>query len=474
MASRIQQIPILIGDAKGRVGFAADWFDRLNVNYYAPSVPHLNDQNYLLTHPGLKSFGESEGTTRGGQWNDRFEAHYRVSGARMVDIDESGNSTLLGNVPGTSQARMANSFNNQAVVAENRLYYYNPTDGFREITDPNLGNPIDITWVDGYFFFTDGENIYHTKITDEEQIDPLQFSTASFIPDRTIGVLKDKDNQVLVFGRFSVEYFVNRATENFAFQRISSKAQKIGIVGTNCKIELGGRIFILGGRQNENPSFYELGVGQVSRIATREIDLILEGYSEQELAEAVLEPRTERGEVFIICHLRNDTLAYNVTTAQRIGPGPAWFVLKSGVETDLVWRAKDGVYDPRISRWIYGDRVDNRLGELDEDTATQYGDCIECIAYSPLFDLEGASIDELEIQTVPGFASEEFSVSVAITRDGVRYTQEYFETYSDGNNDLDRRYILRRLGYISENVGFKIRCASNEKSALSQMVITYG
>ena len=53
------------------------------------------------------------------------------------------------------------------------------------------------------------------------------FATAEFMPDDSLGVAKTQDNKVAVFGRYTIEYFQNVATENFAFQRKFSIPKKL-------------------------------------------------------------------------------------------------------------------------------------------------------------------------------------------------------------------------------------------------------
>ena len=143
---------------------------------------------------------------------------------------------------------MPYSFETQAVIANGDMFLYDGTT-FSQITDPDLGDPIDGVWVRGYYFLTDGENVYHTDINDESSIDPLKFSTAEFMPDKSLGVAKTQDDKVMVFGRYTLQYFIDVATANFAFSNIETRAQKIGIVATHAKCESGGNWFITGGRK---------------------------------------------------------------------------------------------------------------------------------------------------------------------------------------------------------------------------------
>ncbi len=466
-------IPFVKGDSAGRPGFAADYFDRLPENMYTVHEPHLETAYYILTYPGIADFGTGIGNDRGGIWNERQLNHFRVSGLSFIEVDENGDSTILGTVTGTEQVSLARSFNTQAIVGDNKYFLYDPDNGFRQIIDPNVGNPIDVTWVDGYYFFTDGENLYHTTLADEEVIEPLGFATAEFSPDPTLAVAKDKNNQVIAFNRFSIEYFRNVASAGFAFQRISSKAQKIGIVGTYCQTELDGVFFILGGRKEEDVSFHILQTGSTIPIATREIDRIVDRFTEEELSTVILEARGERNSKFLIAHFPDITLLYNHTVGQKLGPENAWSILKTDVEGDVTYQGINGIFDTRNSEWIYGDKGTARLGRVDENIATYHGERVESIFYTPLVTLETASIDEVYLETVPGFVSTTATLAMSITYNGFQFSQEFFELYSEPQT-YSVRYFIRRVGYVRHRIGWKFRNSSTEKMAFNKFKITYG
>jgi len=166
---------------------------------------------------------------------------------------------------------------------------------------------------------TDGEYIYHTELADETSIDPLMYATAEFMPDPSLGLAKTQDNKVIVFGRYSLEYFVNVATANFAFQRVVTRAQKIGIVATHAKCESGGKFYITGGYRDSAVSVYLLGIGSATKVSTREIDKVLAKYTEPELSNIRMECRTENDVTFILVHLPEETLCFNESVAAEFG-----------------------------------------------------------------------------------------------------------------------------------------------------------
>lgn len=462
-------VPTILGDKIAD----ADYRDALPINLYTVIKNIRGSQGYLINQPGLAEFSSTTGVDRGGFYAERFSIHLRVTGNDLLEVDQLGGTTILGTISGSLQVQFAQSFNNVAIVADGRLWYYNPTDGFREIIDGNLGNPIDVTFIDGYFFFTDGINLYHTTLLDEEIIDPLDFATAEFSPDPTLSVKKTKENQVIVFGRYSTEWFVNRAGTNFAFSRIQGKAVKAGAVATQCQVEMDGFFFILGGRKEESVSIHSVSGGSTQAIATREVDKILATYEEGELQTASMEARVEDGYKFIHVNLPNETLLYNHTVGMALGKEFAWSILKTSVTGSDGWIGINGIFDPRISKWLYGDRFNPRIGKLDNTISTLYGAQVECIFYTPFLTLDSMSMDEVEIKTISGFTPQKATVSMSLSYDGETYGKEWFSMYGE-KHQRGYRFIQRRVGYVRDYVGFKFRAVTPSRLAFGAMELTYG
>ena len=371
-------MPTALNLIKGdKMGSETDYRDALPVNMTAVIRDVFGAKGYMIQEAGLTAHGTGAGIDRGGIWNERFQDHYRVSGSSLLSVAASGVSSSLGAISGADIVSLPYSFNTQGIVADGKFWLYSPSGGLVQVTDQDLGSPIDCVWVDGYYFFTDGEYIYHTDISSESAIDPLKYATSEFSPDPTLGVAKTGDNKVVVFNRYTTEYFVNVATDDFAFQRVATRAIKIGIVGTHCKIEVGDTWFIMGGRKEEAVGVHQLGVGAANKVSTREIDKIIGLYNEAQLSVAELETYQEDGYAHVIVHLPNHTLKFNYTVAQAFGPQFAWSIIKSDVLGDNPWRGINGVFDARIGQWVFGDKNGPLLGILDNTVGTQYGNIVE-------------------------------------------------------------------------------------------------
>ena len=465
------QIPIIKGDAIAN-SLETDYRDSLPVNMYSV-IRNIHGANgYMLCYPGLSLFATGKGIDRGGNYNDRFGEHYRLSGDKLISVSPTGIVSVLGTIPGTGQASMPYSFNTQAIIAGGRAFLYSPSGGFAEITDSDLGKPIDCDWINGYYFFTDGEYIYHTDIGDETSIDPLQYATAEFMPDKSLGVMKTQDNKMIVFGRYSIEYFVDVAQDDFAFQRLEARSQKIGIVATHAKCEL-DRVYIVGGRKYESIGIHAIGVGSSEKISTREIDKIIAEYTEPELSDIRMECRTENDISFIIVHLPNETLCFNVNAAKSMGIGYAWSILKSDINGNEPYRGINGIFDPRISKWIYGDKRLSNIGYLNNNSCTYYGDAVEWTLTTPFVNVDGYSIDEIELETIPGHTTtEDAKVAFSMSYDGLTYGREYWIKYGDPN-DYDQKFIVRSAGYVNDWVSIRFRGASKSRMSFAMMRIDY-
>lgn len=451
------KLPLIKGT---RVDDSAEWRDAIPLNMTGFFQQVGDWTGYLRTADGLKLFANAEGVDRGGIWSERFNEHFRVSGNKLITVSQFGDITDIGAgtlIPGSGQARFDNSFNSVAFVANGDYYRWNGT------TLANVAKPagaaafIDMTWIDGYYIFADSDNLWNTTLADEAVFNANERAGSDFAPDSIVGIDKTTDNKLIVFNRYTTERFYNNAGPQFPFARIPNAAIPIGIVGTDAKASIGdGAWVVFGGSKEYSPSFYLL-TNSYRNISTKEIDSIIDGYSDFELARINIEFRDTRDQSLVICQLPRDTLVYDITLSGKLQEN-IWYRWQSG---DLPWRAVNGVYDPRnvdnqASSWIYGDSQDGRLGKLDTNIATQYGDIVEWSCKTPLIRV-GATVKEAELIMAPGHNSEASpQVFVSTTKDGVLFGSEVMISRG-GPGEYQKRVIARRLGDYPNWFGLKIR-----------------
>jgi len=463
-------IPLIKGD---KVDNNTDYRDALPVNYYAVLRDIYGEQGYMLNYYGLSDFVTGQGVSRGSVWVARigFEGQYRISGQRLIKIEDDQSVTVLGNIPGMDQASMTYSLNNLAIVASGKLYYYNPTDGLRQILDTDIGIPIDIVWADFRFVLTDGEYLFQSAELDEESYEPLDFTGSDFQPDKIWGVGINEDNELMAFNDLTTEYSVNSGADNFSYTRIQLKAVKAGIAGTHAKMEYKDKWYTLSRRSNTQYQFTIIQSGSSESITSREIEKVLSEYTGDQLSKTVVEVFTKDGITWMLAHLPDKTLAYNDNISKTYGVDLAWSILKTDVLGDSTYRGKDMVYDPRFSKWCIGDKFNSSIGFLDDSVCTHYGEIVEGLLYTPVIDMASLSVDKLEIETIPSISpSNDATVFISRSSDmrinGQEWTQEY-----GSNLDYNKNFEVRRLGYVRKDITFRLRTASRSRMAFCKFDI---
>ncbi len=452
-----------------KVDSRVDYRDALPVNMTPINHPIKGASGYMYQWFGLSLYANGDGQDRAARWVTRtgFDGQYRVSGNSFIRVNNNGTRTVLGSIPGISQCSIAFSFNNIAIVGDGKLYYYNPTDGFRQIIDPIVGSPIDIVWADGIFILTDGEDIYHSTVLNEEVFDPLDFGNAQFRPDPTFGLGINEDNELIAFGVNTTEYFVNQGTENFTYTRINLKALKLGILGTYCKKEMNGKWYCLSRREETSPSISVVQGGGSKKISSREVDKIIASIGEEYLGLTTIDAFERDSVRYVLIHLPGQTLLYNENIGESMGNALAWTILKSDTLGDKTYRGRNFVRSPEISEWICGDKENGNIGLIDDSVATHYGEIAEWLLFTPLVKLETLSVDQVEIETIPGFSPDnDATLFISDTREGVWYSSEYIENYGD-NFDYGKRLIFRNLGYVRDFISWKFRGASRSRMSFA-------
>jgi hypothetical protein len=456
-------IPIIGGD---QVLSNADYADAIPINMLAVIRDIKGNPGYLISHDGLTQTHTGHGIDRGALFNERWGRSFRVSGGKLIEI-VGATVVVIGDIAGSGRVRMAYGFNSIMIVASGITYRYDGTT-LTMMTDPDFGAPIDVIWLDQYYIFTDGEYLYHTDIVDETSISPLKFATSELSPDKTKAVGRTQDNLLIAINRYTTEYFIDQANDNFAFTRINQKAVNCGIVSAGGWIEIGGRVYMLGGAKGEPVTFKLLGAGQAETVATDYIERIINNYSESELFAAYLEGRSRARDQLVYIQLPNHTLLYNVFIANKFGPQYAWSELRSGEDA---WRACNGVYDTNLGQWIFGDKLVATIGKLDDTLASHYGESVTSQFQTALIPMESVSVSELELNVVSGYG-EDTALFVSTTQNGSYHGAEWTK-YIAMALMYNYRYIVRRVGYVRKQIGFKFRSLNKSKINVSGLKVTH-
>lgn len=317
----------------------------------------------LVTTRGAREVSTGSGTDRGGiAWNG---VHYRVMGDQLCSIAQDGTVTELGEVANDGLlCSFAVSFDRLGVTSADRLYYFDGTT-LTEVTDPDLGLALDVTWIDGYFATTDGESVVVTELNDPAAIDPLKYGSAESDPDAITGVDVLREDLVIL-GRYSIQFQRNIGGNGYPFQNIRGAMIPFGCVSAQAKCHVAGTIAFVGGAKDEPLGVFLIAQGTALRISDEEIDDVLNGCGDA--TEIALEVRSFGDEQHLVVHAGECSAALAMRGSQEAEAG-LWHKLDS----------KGGKYRPRNAVYCYGahyvgDVSSNRIGILDSAISAHFGE----------------------------------------------------------------------------------------------------
>lgn len=413
------QIPILNGIYTSTAG-------DFRVEYPRNMVPVvLNSgisEGYFRPADGIVGLGAGPGIDRGGiEWNGLL---YRVMGTKLVSISSTNAVTVIGDVGGTGQVTFDYSFDYLAIASSGKLYLYRPTTGLQQVTDPDLGTVVDVVWVDGYFMTTDGEFLVVTELNDPFSVNPLKYGSAEADPDPVVALLKVR-NEIYALNRHTIEVFDNVGGQLFPFQRVEGAQVQRGAIGTHACCNFMESIAFIGGGRNEAPSVWLVSGSNAERIATREVDQLLTQFTEEELAEVLVESRVDKGYRHLYIHLPNQTLVFDAAATTQAG-APVWFTLATSIVGDGQYRAKNLVW--AYNRWNVGDPLSVSFGYLTDTLSSHWGqlngwEFATIIMYN---ESRGLLFHELELVALTGnsiFGADP-SIWTSYTEDGLTWSQE--------------------------------------------------
>lgn len=399
---------------------------------------------YLGPGFGIDKFGDGPGIDRGGiNWNG---AMYRVMGTKLVLVNSLGIAMELGDVGGGGPVSLDYSFDRLSIGSNNKLFYWDGAS-LSQVTDPDLGIVLDQMFIGGYFMTTDGTSLVVTELGDPYAVNPLKYGSSEVDPDPIVALLRVR-TEANALNRYTIETFQNVGGANFPFQRIDGASIQKGCVGTNACCLFVESIAFLGSGRNEAPSVYLALSGNVQKLGTREIDTILAGYSESQLAAAVVEAKIDKAHQFLMIHLFDQTLVFDASASAALGE-PVWFMLDSSVVAPSSFRGRFHVWC--YDEWIVGDTIAAQTGKIVSNKSSHYGEVVGWEFGIPIIYSEGsgAIVHEMELVSLPGGVAfgEDPVIWTSYSLDGQKWSQER-PTNAGKQGQTETRICWRRQGHF--------------------------
>ena len=435
----------------------------------------------IVQGPGLSQetlFGTDglvQVATSGTLDNDNRGSHemagkpYFVNGERLYRLDQSGDDyvlTFIGGIAGTTRVSIADNGTQLMVLVPggNGYIYNHVSDSFAQITDSDFtanGAPQFVVFIDGYFLVTtDSKKFIVSSINDGLSYNALDFGTAESDPDDIVAPVVFK-NQLFISGGQTFEAFQNIGGADFPFQRTGLFLQK-GCFAPYSLVNAQDTFMWVGGGENESPAIWALNGNSTVKISTTAIDSILSGLTDSQVGAIYSWAYAKKGAYFIGF---STTLVYD-TISQR------WHERKSFLEGSLGSLRVSSI-SKAYNEVFCGDIIDGRIGILDSDIYTEYGNTIvRRVATQPF---------QNNMQSV-FFPSLELTVESGVGNAAVVDPQITLERSSDGKTwsgpiarsigkigEYARRAIWRRNGRASRFEIFRFTLTDAVKPVIIQL-----
>lgn len=413
------QVPILSGTFADGTGDFRTRYPRNMV-----PVPKQNgiSNGYLRPADGLEQFAIGAGVVRGGIiWNG---VAFYVSGTNLIQISAAGAVTVLGYIPGIGPVSMDYSFDRLIITAKPNLYYW-AGGVLTQVIDPDLGVSIDSIFLAGFTVSTDGTSLVVTELTDTTQVNPLKYGSSESDPD-PIKAVKRMRTEFYAVNRHTCELFELIGGTLFPFQRNEGAQLTRGAMGTYCVTVFNEALAFLGSGRKEAPAVWAGNNGTTIKLSTREIDTLLEGYTDDELAASVLETRAFKNHNLLYLHLPDQVLVYD-DPASRAVQEPVWYTLDSGLTDIATYRARYFLWC--YGRWICGDPTSSTFGTINDKISSHYGQTVGWEFGTTILYNEGRGgiIHQMELACLPGrvaFGANPV-VWTSFSDDGETWSQEW-------------------------------------------------
>lgn len=362
---------------------------------------------------------------------------YVVSGPSAYRVDQSGTATLLGAVPNANYVYIAGDGTNVVFVNNPNGYIWNGSS-FAQITDPDFPGAIWVGFLDGYFPIIE-PNSGRIWINETPYVpanwNALDFGTAEASPDDLIGGIVSH-RELYAFGRDSIEVYYNQPQgSDFPLARSSNGVIERGCMSQKSIAKDDNSVFFLG----DDGIVYRLNGYAPVRISDFAIEQAIEDSDDKDIHGFTF---TEGGHKFYALTCTDFTFCYDIATQ-------LWHQRKSyGLE---YWRP---IFILRaFNKHLVGDSLTPRIGELDPDTFTEWGDVLRSSATAPIISSDNKRMFfprvELKFESGVGLVSGQGSDPQVMLRwsddRGKTWSSEHWRSLGE-IGDYNHRSIWNRGG----------------------------
>lgn len=350
--------------------------------------------------PGLSTFATvGNGPIRG--LFEMNEVGYCVSGPNFYSFTSTGASTLLGTGITGYQPVSIDGTGFEIVIRNgtNGFSYLLSNTTFQQISDGDFQQGNTVTVLNNIFAFDwlNSNKFFTSAVLDGRTYDALDFASAESDPD-FVKAVRSHNGTLFVFGNHTIEPWDNTGAADFAFSRIRGGTIDRGIIASLAVENEDSSMFILG----DDLICYRINGLQLQRISTHALEREWATYTTTSDVFAFKISVAGHKFIYFTFPTENRTFAYDISTGywhERM----SWDA--GGMETR--WRANCSV--TVYNKTLVGDANSGKIGLVDPDVYTEFGDPIITTMTSPPLYMDGKNISvpvlEVDVETGVGLTS---------------------------------------------------------------------
>lgn len=395
-------------------------------------IPGISSISAALTSPARGSF----------EWNGSL---YSVNGTNLIKFTSvtTGAFTIIGTIAGSENIEWAIGFNDAVIVVKGgTLYTLSTTDVLTDISgNANFVACVDVAHIDGRFVYipADGDPAFFSDVGAAGTVQVASFFDAEELPDKNNAVINFK-NTLYILGEDSIEAFKDVGTFPNPFARIQGARSDFGYHGG---LQEYAETFIFIGREkDQDKGIYAYTPGSAIKISNEPIDVILDKYTEGDLANVIVNRFKWLGYDIATFTLHTDSFCYFRGQWSKLD------AIIDGISRP--WKA--GFITEFETKYYATNNVN--FGKL-EDINTQFGNRITRIIDIGFNHPEGKRFgcSRIELGISQGFNSDVGSVALFMSRNNVEYPIPIYRDLGNLGKYTDR-LVWQPPGGLGNYEGF--------------------
>lgn len=376
----------------------------------------------------------------------RKDSSFDVEGKEVFTL------TSLGIIPGIKRASFADNGKQLMVIAEGDGFIIDESSGtpFQIISDADFkanGTPEQVKFSDGFFLVTtDTKKWIKSAANDGLSWNALDFSTAEADPDNIVSIIIHK-GKPFIAGTETIEEFSNRGTGGFPYQRTGFAIDK-GVSSPFGMVNTSGSFMFIGGSANESPAIWTLSGSSVQKVSNTAIDAVLSRMPSEEISTSFAYSYAQSGAYFVGFSFASRVFEFNTVT-DRWHERVSRITDSKGVVSNVRWRMNS--ICAAFNKIFIADSIDGRIGILDTNILTEYGDPISRSFSIPPISNGGRSFSipmlEITMEGGVGDAVLDPQIRMSTSEDGKTFSDELSRGFGKVG-EFFRRSIWYGLGWF--------------------------